>query len=161
MADATTAQDADTIVDDLDEPEGVAEDAVLVVSEEALSKVLEVRDAEDDAAALCLRVEIIGVNGVDFTYDLGFEPIADKWAAFGWFVQRVDGNDLDAVVDAFDAARDHAAAQPRVILLDTKMGRGVPFLEAREKNHFMQVAAAEWKQAIAHLDASHDVPEKG
>ena len=92
---------------------------------------------------------------------LGFEPIADKWAAFGWFVQRVDGNDLDAVVKAFDAARDHPAAQPRVILLDTKMGKGVPFLEAREKNHFMQVAAAEWKQAIALLDASQDEPQKG
>jgi len=91
---------------------------------------------------------------------LGFEPIADKWAAFGWFVQRVNGNDMDALVDAFDAARDHAAGQPRVILLDTKMGKGVPFLEAREKNHFMQVAAAEWQQAIALLDASHDEPEK-
>jgi transketolase len=91
---------------------------------------------------------------------LGFEPVADKWAAFGWFVQRVNGNDMDALVDAFDAARDHAAGQPRVILLDTKMGKGVPFLEAREKNHFMQVAAAEWQQAIALLDASHNEPEK-
>jgi Fe/S biogenesis protein NfuA len=74
-ADPTTTERTDTIVADLDEPEGVAEDAVLVVSEAALEKVLEVRDAEDDAASLCLRVEIIGVNGVDFTYDLGFEPV--------------------------------------------------------------------------------------
>ena len=36
---------------------------------------------------------------------LGFEPLADKWAAFGWHVQRVDGNDLPAVLAAFDAAR--------------------------------------------------------
>ena len=28
---------------------------------------------------------------------LGFEPLADKWAAFGWHVQRVNGNDLAAV----------------------------------------------------------------
>lgn len=76
-ADPTSTESTDTIVADLDEPEGVAADAVLVVSEAALEKVLEVRDAEDDAASLCLRVEIIGVNGVDFTYDLGFEPIAD------------------------------------------------------------------------------------
>ena len=27
---------------------------------------------------------------------LGFEPLADKWTAFGWHVQRVDGNDLPA-----------------------------------------------------------------
>src|SRR5512142_2671851 len=33
---------------------------------------------------------------------LGFEPLADKWAAFGWHVQRVDGNDLPAVSNALD-----------------------------------------------------------
>jgi transketolase len=86
---------------------------------------------------------------------LGFEPLADKWKAFGWFAQRVDGNDLDAVVAAFDAARHHPEPQPRVILFDTKMGKGVPFLEQREKNHFMQVDATEWQRAIDLLDRSH------
>jgi transketolase len=86
---------------------------------------------------------------------LGFEPLADKWESFGWFVQRVDGNDLDAVVKAFDTARHHSEPQPRVILFDTKMGKGVPFLEEREKNHFMQVDATEWQRAIDLLDHSH------
>lgn len=84
---------------------------------------------------------------------LGFEPLADKWTAFGWYVQRVDGNDIDVVRNAFDRARQHATAQPRVILFDTKMGKGVPFLEAREKNHFMRVEPAEWRQALRALDA--------
>lgn len=86
---------------------------------------------------------------------LGFEPLADKWAAFGWHVQRVKGNDLEAVLDAFDRARAHEGAQPRVILFDTLMGRGVPFLEAREKNHFIRVEEAEWRQAIDILDRQH------
>jgi transketolase len=86
---------------------------------------------------------------------LKFEPIADKWAAFGWHVQRVDGNDLSAVLAAFDAARQHDQAQPRVILLDTLMGKGVPFLEQREKNHFIRVDPPEWQQALAILDAQH------
>jgi transketolase len=86
---------------------------------------------------------------------LKFEPIADKWAAFGWFVQRVDGNDIAAVLAAFDAARQHDQAQPRVILLDTLMGKGVPFLEQREKNHFIRVDPPEWQQALAMLDAQH------
>jgi len=86
---------------------------------------------------------------------LGFEPLADKWEAFGWFVQRVDGNDLAAVLDAFDRARAHESAQPRVILFDTLMGRGVPFLESREKNHFIRVEAHEWRQAIDLLDQQH------
>jgi len=85
---------------------------------------------------------------------LGFEPLADKWAAFGWYVQRVDGNDIAAVRTAFDQARAHAAPQPRVILCDTLMGKGVPFLETRDKNHFIRVDPPEWQQALAVLDQS-------
>lgn len=83
-----------------------------------------------------------------------FEPISDKWQAFGWFVQRINGNDLDAVRRAFDLARNHPEKQPRVILCDTLMGKGVPFLEAREKNHFIRVDPPEWQRAIQILDES-------
>ena len=82
------------------------------------------------------------------------EPLEDKWRAFGWFVQRVDGNDLDALVVAFDRARAHKEAQPRVIICDTTMAKGVPFLETRERNHFLRVAPEEWQQAIDVLDAA-------
>jgi len=85
---------------------------------------------------------------------LGFEPLADKWLAFGWHVQRVNGNDLAAVVRAFDHARSLEAPQPRVILFDTLMGKGVPFLEEREKNHFIRVDAPEWQTALDILDRS-------
>ncbi|TWA77558.1 transketolase subunit A [Azospirillum brasilense] len=87
------------------------------------------------------------------TQVMAFEPLVDKLEAFGWFVQRVDGNDMDAVVAAFDAARDHPEPKPRMIVCDTKMGKGVPFLEAREKNHFIRVDAHEWTLALDALDA--------
>ncbi|MDW4498571.1 transketolase [Sulfitobacter sp. D35] len=80
------------------------------------------------------------------------EPLEAKWAAFGWHVQRVDGNDLNAVVAAFDAARNLSEPQPRVILFDTTMCKGVPFLEARESSHFVRVEPEEWAQALAVLD---------
>lgn len=84
---------------------------------------------------------------------MAFEPIVDKLQAFGWFVQRIDGNDMDAVVRAFDAAMQHTAPQPRMIVCDTRMGCGVPFLEAREKNHFIRVEPDEWQLALKALDA--------
>ena len=90
---------------------------------------------------------------------LGFEPIADKWQAFGWHVQRVNGNDVEALLSAFDTARKLADPKPRVIILDTLMGTGVPFLETREKNHFIRVDAAEWQEALAILDASQTTGE--
>ncbi len=85
---------------------------------------------------------------------MGFEPLTDKFASFGWHVQRVDGNHLPAVVRAFDTARQLPESRPRVILCDTLMGKGIPFLEAREKNHFIRVDPPEWQQALAILDAN-------
>ena len=85
---------------------------------------------------------------------LNFEPLEDKWEAFGWYVQRVDGNDMSAVIQAFDNAREETSDRPRVILFDTLMGKGVPFLEQREKNHFLKVDADEWQKAIQILDDS-------
>ena len=75
------------------------------------------------------------------------EPVTDKWTACGWFAQRVDGNDVDALLAAFDAAAQHAevVGTPAVILCDTRVGRGVPLLENREKAHFMRIDADEWK----------------
>ncbi|KTT58762.1 transketolase [Pseudomonas oryzihabitans] len=86
---------------------------------------------------------------------LGFEPLAEKWQAFGWHVQRVDGNDLAAVLAAFDAAMALPEAKPRVILFDTLMGKGVDFLETREKNHFIRVDPDEWQQALEVLDENY------
>jgi transketolase len=78
--------------------------------------------------------------------------IGAKWAAFGWHVQTVDGNDIDAVRDAFDVARNLADARPRAIICNTKMCKGVPFLETREITHFVRVEADEWAAALDHLE---------
>ena len=83
---------------------------------------------------------------------LSAEPIDAKFAAFGWFAQRVDGNDIGALVKAFDAARAHSGPEPRVIICDTRMCKGVPFLEEREKTHFVRVEADEWQNALEILD---------
>jgi transketolase len=58
------------------------------------------------------------------------------------------------VLQAFDNARHLVDAVPRVILFDTLMGKGVPFLETREKNHFIRVDPPEWQQALQILDQS-------
>jgi transketolase len=84
------------------------------------------------------------------------EPVADKWAACGWFTQRVDGNDVDALLTAFDAVAERAQPDgtPAVILCDTRIGRGVPMLEQREKAHFMRIDADEWQICRDQLTAN-------
>ena len=84
---------------------------------------------------------------------LSAEPIDAKWQAFGWHVQRVNGNDIDAVVAAFDKARELAEPRPRAIICNTKMAKGVPFLETREMTHFLRVDPHEWDLALQALEA--------
>jgi transketolase len=99
---------------------------------------------------------LVDVNGQQAdgpsTSTLNFEPLGAKFQAFGWQVQRVDGNDIAAVRAAFDVARAEAAPQPRVIICDTRMAKGVPFLEERERNHFLRVEPDEWARALAAIE---------
>src|SRR5688572_10557421 len=50
---------------------------VLTLTEAALEKILELRAAEEAPESLGLRVEVTGVRGVDYTYDLAFETVAE------------------------------------------------------------------------------------
>ncbi len=86
------------------------------------------------------------------TQMLSSEPLDMKWEAFGWHCQRVDGNDLNAIVAAFDAARALKDPKPRAIIFDTTMCKGVPFLENREITHFVRVEADEWRKALTVLE---------
>jgi transketolase len=82
------------------------------------------------------------------------EPVLDKWQAFGWHALRVDGNDVEALVDAVDAIAAHRGS-PSVLICDTRIGRGVPLLETREKAHFMRVAEHEWQIARNQLEEGY------
>jgi Fe/S biogenesis protein NfuA len=65
---------------DVTEPEAAepaAPEHVLTVTPEALERVLEIRDGEEDPGSLALRVEITGTSGADYTYDLAFETVSD------------------------------------------------------------------------------------
>jgi transketolase len=98
---------------------------------------------------------IVDVNGLQADGPtpgvLQVEPITDKWQAFGWHAVRVDGNDIDALVTAFDGLREHRGS-PSVLICDTRVGRGVPLLENREKAHFMRVETHEWQVARDQLE---------
>jgi Fe/S biogenesis protein NfuA len=51
--------------------------AVLTVTPEAIARILELREAEDEPSGLALRVEVTGTNGVEYAYDLSFDPLAE------------------------------------------------------------------------------------
>ena len=89
---------------------------------------------------------------------LSTEPLIDKWEAFGWYTQRVDGNDTEQLVRAFSNASAQASAtgRPAIILCDTLVGKGVPLLENREKAHFMRIEEHEWQLCREQLTAGYE-----
>lgn len=100
-------------------------------------------------------VALIDCNGIqaDGPVVLDMEPVLDKWRAFGWDGQEVDGNDLAAVVAALAAARS-ADGRPKAIVLRTLPGKGVRRIEESEKSHFFRVDVGQWDSIIAEFEQS-------
>ena len=89
------------------------------------------------------------------THMLSMEPVTDKFEAFGWLARRCSGHDLPALVQHLTELREIEDPRPRVLVVDTTLGKGVDFLEAREKLHFMRVSEEEWGAAHRTLESSH------
>ncbi|WP_221028739.1 transketolase [Actomonas aquatica] len=80
------------------------------------------------------------------------EPLADKWAAFGWHVRTVDGHDYAALTEALNTPPP--AGQPLCILAETVKGKGISFMENVGKWHHGVPSAEQLAQALAELDAA-------
>lgn len=61
--------------------------------------------------------------------EMGLEPFAEKWRAFGWHVEEVDGHDIEALIGAFKAVQE-VKGHPAVIIAHTVKGKSVSFVEA-------------------------------
>ncbi|OYX54396.1 MAG: transketolase [Micrococcales bacterium 32-70-13] len=75
---------------------------------------------------------------------MNMEPIADKFAAFGWNTVTIDGNDIDAVLDAVSVA-DGEKGRPTVVVARTTKAKGISFLEGTLASHY-------WKPTVEELD---------
>jgi transketolase len=101
-------------------------------------------------------VALIDCNGIqaDGPVVLDMEPVAAKWAAFGWDAADIDGNDMAAVVAALHAARERNG-KPKAIVLRTLPGKGVPRIEESEKSHFFRVDVSQWDGIVAEFERTH------
>ena len=79
------------------------------------------------------------------------EPIADKWEAFGWHVQEIDGHNMAEVLNALDRA-DEVHARPSIIIARTTKGKGVSFMEYDNRWHGMPPNPQQFEAALAELE---------
>lgn len=123
--------------------EGSTWEAAAVAAHHSLDNLIAIVDFNDQQA-----------DGKS-TQMLSMEPVTDKFEAFGWIARRCDGHDVEALLRAFIELRETDDPRPRVLVVDTTLGKGVDFLEAREKLHFMKVDEDEWARAHEKLTESH------
>jgi transketolase len=81
---------------------------------------------------------------------LDLEPFADKWAAFKWHVEVIDGHDHAALAQAF-AAIPAQEGKPSVIVANTVKGKGVSFMENDLLWHYRSPSPEQLATAIAEL----------
>ena len=85
---------------------------------------------------------------------LKMEPFEEKWRAFGWHCESVDGHDTGALREAFDRAAGHAGSgKPSVILAHTVKGKGVSFMENNILWHYRTPQGEEYEDALRELEA--------
>jgi transketolase len=78
------------------------------------------------------------------------DPLPDKWQAFGWHVQEVDGHDLSQVIEALEKARD-IRGRPSVVIAHTVKGKGVSFMENNPEWHGKAPTPEQAERALAEL----------
>jgi transketolase len=112
-----------------------------------------------DAAALSGLDNLCGITDVNalgqsrptmWAHDMA--QFENRWRAFGWHAIVVDGHDITAILEAFDAARQ-TTGRPTMILARTIKGKGVSFVEGRDGWHGKAFKKGEeMDRAVAELE---------
>ncbi|NLS92720.1 MAG: transketolase [Planctomycetaceae bacterium] len=81
------------------------------------------------------------------------EPFADKWSAFRWAVQEVDGHDCRALESLLKSV-PLQPGKPTCIIAHTVKGKGVSFMEDSLLWHYRNPQGEEYEKALAELEAN-------
>ena len=82
---------------------------------------------------------------------LDLEPFADKWRAFGWHVEEIDGHDHAALHTRL-AQLPFATGKPSLLLAHTTKGKGVDFMENQLAWHYRSPQGELLGKALSQLE---------
>lgn len=126
--------------------EGQIWEAAMTASHYRLGRLVAIVDANQ-----------LSIDG--FTEDvMRVEPIADRFAAFGWETQRVDGHNVRSILRGLEALPDDAIGAPQLIIADTVKGKGVQRMELSPDWHVGNLAGVDYDDVIAELSGTATEP---
>jgi len=80
------------------------------------------------------------------------QPAAEKWSAFGWHAIKIDGHDVEEIIDAFEKAKS-IKGKPTMIIANTVKGKNVSFMEDMVDFHGKAPTSEEVEQAVCEIEA--------
>lgn len=103
-------------------------------------------------ANLIAIVDLNGQQALGYTAQvLNLSPLADRWQAFGWDVQEVDGHNVAQITSTINALNT-AGGPPHALIAHTIFGKGVSFMENQIKWHYWPMSDDEYRQALAEIE---------
>ena len=105
----------------------------------------------DNLVAIVDYNKIQSLGRVEHVLDL--EPLAEKWKAFGWVTQALDGHDLDALGSTLRSLPLRVGS-PTCIVAHTIKGKGVSFMEDKLLWHYRAPDDEEVRRALMELETT-------
>ncbi len=82
---------------------------------------------------------------------LNIEPLKDKWKAFGWEVQEIDGHNFEDIERSLISPPFHKE-KPMAVIAKTIKGKGVSFMERENLYHYKALSDEEYQRALKELE---------
>ncbi len=76
-------------------------------------------------------------------------PVKEKFEAFGWYVQEIDGHNFKEIIEAIDNSKNQN--KPSMIIANTIKGKGISFMENKCEWHGKAPKEEEYKKALELL----------
>jgi len=100
---------------------------------------------------LCAVVDRNGLQISGTTeYVMAHEDLAARFAAFGWNVLKIDGNNIEALDKAFTQAKE-TKGKPTMLIAETIKGCGISFIENQAGWHHRVPTDEEYAKAMGEL----------
>ncbi|HVS79296.1 MAG TPA: transketolase [Candidatus Saccharimonadales bacterium] len=104
------------VMSDGEQDEGNSWEAAMLIGKYKLNNIIAITDRNN-----------IQIDGPTESV-MPLENLRGKWESFGWHVLEIDGNDIEAVIDACTMAKA-IVEKPVMIIAHTVPGKGVNFME--------------------------------
>lgn len=128
------------MMSDGEQEEGSTWEAVMYAPKHKLENLLAIVDKN--------RFQIDGSTAEIMPH---LDPLAEKYQAFGWEVEEVNGHDMEKVMNVL--RKERTSGKPRVIISNTVRGKWVSFIEGSEHWHAGKISEEEYKQALEEISA--------